>query len=512
MHQRLKSLILIIFCALACPNHSSGQANGFLISEGSSITMRSISRMENGNIVVRVMPFIFSTAWDAVYLCDSLGNQLHKFEDRSVFIMKSYVQNNKLVIYCVDTPWSENISRIIVLDSAFNIIKNSIPIRVNWPEQYFYTRDNQYFLYGNMIRYFGLFRSTNDPTANTFNSWVLLSPTYDTLTASHLRFEPNTKVGIGMYQRDSFYYFTGDRELVTFPWSTTIAVSVIHQFNDSLQWIRTRNLSGPSIVPGYPRLLESTQLRNLMINEHSVYGFAEHRAASPNLFSDIAYSFALYQFDRNLNFKKVVHQLANPGRRAETGSFSSETITFDQSKKYIYAVGSHCEPQPLNFNNQNRTCAYTILKYDTALNLIWRQEIEMPKTFLQAQTLTPTPDGGVLVAGMRIDSTPNPNFTNIFVVKLDSTGRHSVSVSEMPKANQVKAYPNPVDDLLLMQWDHGHFNRIEIYNSQGQKCGSWKTESDSNLIELQLGHLPAGLYHYRLLGNGQVQTGKFVKK
>jgi hypothetical protein len=267
----------------------------------------------------------------------------------------------------------------------------------------------------------------------------------------------------------------------------------------------------PSTVPGYPRLLESTQLRNVVINNHSLYGLAEHQAASPNFLSDIGYSFALYQFDRNLNLKKVAHQLAIPGRRAEISGFTSKTISFDNSGKYIYAVGSHAEPMPLNFNNQNRTSAFTILKYDTALNLIWRQEIEIPRTYLHAQTLTATPDGGVLVAGMRIDSTPNPNVSNVFVVKLDSAGRHSVSVPDLPMSAQVKAYPNPVDDLWMVQWDQGSFERLELYNTQGQVCGSWKTETYANMLSVKLGHLPPGLYYYRLQGQGASHTGKVVK-
>lgn len=468
--------------------------------------------MPNGNIVVWAMPFLPSSAWDAVYLYDSLGNQLHKFEDRSIFILSTNTHNTNLIIYAIDTPWSENKSRIIVLDSAFNIIKNGIPMRVNWPENYFYPISHYEFSEENIMRYFGQFQDTNITTTNKFDSWVTLNPTYDTLTASQLRFEPNTKRGLGIYKMDSFYYRTGERELVTYPWSTTIPVSVIHQFNDSLQWLRTTNLSVPSTVPGYPRLLESIQLRNVVINNHSLYGLAEHQAASPNLLSDIGFSFALYQFDRNLNLKKVAHQLAIPGRRAEISGFTSKTISFDNSGKYIYAVGSHAEPMPLNFNNQNRTSAFAILKYDTALNLIWRQEIEIPRTYLHAQTLTATPDGGILVAGMRIDSTPNPNVSNIFVVKLDSNGRHNVSVPELPQTTQVKVYPNPVEDVMLIQWDTGAFHLIEIYNLQGQKCGSWKTDPQTNLMELQLGFLPAGLYHYRLLGNGQLQTGKFVKK
>lgn len=517
-HQNRKmrlAFIFTLFFYMLVPSLSWGQTFGFTVTEQNNQSFRptQIFELPNKHFLISTEAEGFSSAWFQLLIVDSTGSIVAQYSDTNFAIEEIGINNTYIYAFGSELPnYPNNLRRVITFDDSLNILTSVIPYNLGWPRQYFISRRKRAQNIENQPAFLGTFTDSSNNEPNFIYGWLKLNETADTLIAHAIQYESDSIRLSSLHPADVGFYSNGFQKLITFPWSTTIAVNVIHQFDDSLKLIRSTDLSNLNSIPGFPRLLRSTQLRNIITNEHSVYGFAEYEAASPNMLSDIAYSFALYQFDRTLNFKKIAHQLAAVGRRAETRNFSFDNIAFDESKKFIYAMGSHCEPMPLNFNNQNRTCAFTILKYDTALNLVWRQEIEMPKTFLKAEVFTSTPDGGILVAGMRIDSTPNPNVSNIFVVKLDSNGRHSVSVPELPQTAQVKVYPNPVEDVMLIQWDQGAFHQIEIYNLQGQKCGSWKTEPQTNLMELQLGFLPTGLYHYRLLGNGQLQTGKFVKK
>ncbi|MFN3530788.1 MAG: T9SS type A sorting domain-containing protein, partial [Bacteroidia bacterium] len=192
----------------------------------------------------------------------------------------------------------------------------------------------------------------------------------------------------------------------------------------------------------------------------------------------------------------------------------TRNICFDNSQKYIFAIGSDCEPSQ-GFNNQDRTCATVVMKYDTALNLIWRQEFEVPKTYLHAEVVTPTLDGGVLVGGIRIDSTPNPNHQKLFVMTIDSMGNHSASIKSHTQKVTHKAFPNPATDHFVVQWDQGNYHELHLYNQQGQLLFVQKQGVENNLMQVDIASLPPGLYFYRLLSTqstNQHLQGKILKK
>ncbi|MDP2189254.1 MAG: T9SS type A sorting domain-containing protein [Sphingobacteriaceae bacterium] len=514
MKEKTASLVIIFLILMTSLSYGQSFPSGIVIQDGSQRSTTPYQILE----VSYEKVLLFSTGYLSgapfkLDLLDNYGRRISTYYDDSIVLENVSIQNNKILVLTQkfsNFPSGER--SLLVFDTLLNIISNFQVIKQNWPRNNFANRSWEPQILNGKVAYFGMFFNHQPNEANRIFGWLMLNETYDTLSAYPYTVPTDSFSIYSLYQgSNGAFYGNGLRENVSRPWSTTISVNIILSFDSAFNLLVKGNTFVPSSISGYPRVLRSADMLNIISNEHSYYAMVNYESASSTSFSDKISSFTVLQFDTNLIAKKAIHSIEPPNKVAEVRG-RGKNLTFDVSGNYIYAVGSKCDPLALNFNEQSRECTYTIFKYDTALNLIWKKEIFIQKTFLGYETMSHSKDGGLIIAGMRIDSLPNPNIRNIFIVKLDSAGRHSVSVADLPQTAKVKLYPNPVDDLMLIQWDQGAFHQIDIYNLQGQKCGSWKTDPQTNLMELQLGYLPAGLYHYRLLGNGQLQTGKFVKK
>lgn len=442
------------------------------------------------------------------------GAVVHRFDSQVDDIWNLSFNENKIVLFIRDKPTNHLDSiRLIELDSSLSVISVKRLVRIGWPRQFFATSNFEEQRQNGGIIYFGGFTDNQFNEPERMYGFVRPSVNFDTLFADPSLFQSSAHGIFKIYPTSAGFVTLSFQENVAQSWSPTIGVSKILHLDSNLQLIRATNCFTPSTIPSHPRILSSTRLRNLIVNEHSIYGLTEFEAAEPFSLSNTTMSFALYRFDTALNIKHVHHQLADPGRWAKTSSFGGRTITFDHSRQYIYAIGNNCEPA-LSFNNQDRTCATVVMKYDTALNLIWRQDIEIPKTYFHAEIVTATPDGGVLVGGVRIDSTPNPNIRNIFVMKLDSAGNHSVAVREQPARPSHRLYPNPATTRLIVQWDAGQYADLVLHNLQGQQVARIPTVAGSNVLEVNIEALPPGLYLYRLESNTGAASlqGKFLKQ
>lgn len=514
MKKKIFSLVIGFPIITTMLGFSQSFPTGVVIQDGfqRSIKPNQVLELHNENVLLFSSGYL-SDAPFRLDLLDKNGRIISSYFEDSIVIENIAVRNNKILVLTqslANFPKGER--SVVVFDTLLNVISTPQVFKYNWPRDHFANRSWEPQMLSGEAAYFGMFFNNQPNETDRIFGWLILNESFDTLRAYPYSVPTNSTSLYSLYQRSNgTFYGNGLRQNVSQPWSATISVNILASYDSAFNLLKQGNTFVPSNIPGYPRVLRSTDMLNVISNEHSYYAMVNYESASSTTFSDKISSFTILQFDTSLIVKKAIHAIEPPNKVAEVRG-RGKNLTFDISGNYIYSVGSKCDPLALNFNEQGRECTYTIFKYDTALNLIWKKEIFIQKTFLGYETMSHSKDGGLIIAGMRIDSLPNPNIRNIFIVKLDSAGRHSVSTPELLQPAQVKVYPNPVVDVMLIQWDHGAFHQIEIYNLQGQKCGSWKTDPQTNLLELQLGHLPAGLYHYRLLGNGQLQTGKFVKQ
>lgn len=262
-------------------------------------------------------------------------------------------------------------------------------------------------------------------------------------------------------------------------------------------------------IPNYSRTLKNNGLLNLILNQNSIFGVTALRVADLNSLSQPIDALGILKFDANLTLSGTAHFPLALGRRLHVmGALTN--IEMNHDKTALFVISSDCEPTN-SFNNQNRTCELMVTKLDTSLQLLWQTKIGYPRLYFESETLSATADGGIMVAATMIDSLPNPNISKVLLVKLDSAGRHSVSVPEVEKQAKVTVYPNPVTDQFNIHWGQGQYQSVLLYNQSGQLAYRQPLDASTNLHSLNIGHLPAGMYFYVLEGrDGQVR-GKLVK-
>lgn len=137
--------------------------------------------------------------------------------------------------------------------------------------------------------------------------------------------------------------------------------------------------------------------------------------------------------------------------------------------------------------------------------------------------------GGVYSAGItcHLIAVPNNNYSflnwteNGVIVSSDSdysfvvTGNRTLVANfvfydslEEDATNDINIYPNPVKDILYMEGVN--FDKIEIFNVTGQLLLS--QEPSNSTVELNLRHLPSGIYLVKVYWNGGVVCHRLVKE
>ncbi len=447
-----------------------------------------------------------------VELYNHFGQLINQFGNDSIVIENVAISQHQLILLTQSTlNYPSGQRKIFQLDTNLNIIQEYTPVQHLWPKLHFSNRSWESQMIDNQIAYFGLFFNQSPNDSDKVFGWLVLSQNGDTLSANQSIFSADSLPTYSMFPSPSGEYFANGLEnLVSFPWSSTVSVQVVRKHNNNLQFVQKVNVMSAVGLPGFPRLRQTRGVRNILTNSHSLYVFAKTMASSSTSLSDTREAFSVFQLNYNLDLVRINHQIVANGSFAEVRGLD-RNLVFDKSGKYIYAVGSNCSPMPIDFNEQNRTCMLHVTKLDTSLNTIWTKIIGTPKLFLGFETLTPSIDGGLIIATQRIDSTPNPNIRNLFVVKLDSAGRHSVSVPELDAQPQVTVYPNPVVDQFTLHYSQGQYESLLLYNQNGQLVYRQSLDASTNLHTVPIGHLPGGMYFYTLQGKGKPVRGKVVK-
>ena len=76
--------------------------------------------------------------------------------------------------------------------------------------------------------------------------------------------------------------------------------------------------------------------------------------------------------------------------------------------------------------------------------------------------------------------------------------------------SHVSLYPNPVEDLLIIQSNTGSINKIEVFNIEGQRI--IEHSSDRQRIEIDLIKIPSGLYFAKISSGNDILVKKIIKK
>jgi alpha-amylase len=74
----------------------------------------------------------------------------------------------------------------------------------------------------------------------------------------------------------------------------------------------------------------------------------------------------------------------------------------------------------------------------------------------------------------------------------------------------LKVFPNPVDDVLRMEWNYGGIPLVTVKDIQG-RTNSLPVEAGETTIQLDVSSLPAGLYLLEANSNGQIYQSQFIK-
>ena len=120
--------------------------------------------------------------------------------------------------------------------------------------------------------------------------------------------------------------------------------------------------------------------------------------------------------------------------------------------------------------------------------------------------ISPSPDGGCVLAASRYDWRKGDQKRNALIIKLPKPDITSISESEKPKPF-ASVYPNPGDNLFLVQTELTLFT-LQLYDLQGQLL-----LTQQNLTEVNTEKLPSGYYIYRIIADdGRATNGKWVKK
>jgi len=511
---KLIDIILSFICAFFLLNKAlQAQPATYVLGDslGQSIRATQIKAFGNEEAIVLTRPDVSNAAW-SIQKVNFTRNSVVRYQNPNLAIQHFVLRNNKIIVFAqeiVNFPFGNY--RVIVLDSVLNVTKDVIPIKVNWPKTYLSIL-NVTQKTASEQQHSGLFGRFFDSLTDSLRShaWLKLSDTYDTLSVIDPILQTDSNfIVMGFYDVQGNTYASGGPQFVSTTWATNIAVDRIRKYGPNMQLQQATNTFLIPNIPSYSRTLKNDGLLNLIVDQNSIFGVTALRAADFTSITQTIDALSILKYDENLSFSRTVHFPLASGRRIHVnGALANIEMNYDRTAFYV--ISSDCEPTN-SFNNQNRSCELMVTKLDTSLQLLWQTKIGYPRLYIESETLSATADGGIMVAATMIDSLPNPNISKVLLVKLDSAGRHSVSVPEVEKQAKVTVYPNPVADQFNIHWSQGQYESLLLYNQSGQLAYRQPLDASTNLHTLNIGHLPTGMYFYVLEGrDGQVR-GKVVK-
>jgi hypothetical protein len=156
-----------------------------------------------------------------------------------------------------------------------------------------------------------------------------------------------------------------------------------------------------------------------------------------------------------------------------------------------------------------------VVKMDTMGNVLW-QKYYGGEQYYQPRGLIFTPDGGLLISGIRFDSTASakkgmPGISESFLLKLDSAGNYnSVGIIEQNIKNiyALKVHPNPANNQIQFELPNTNSCAIVISALDGKQV--YLNEHYVINTPINLEALPKGMYFYQIWTDKSFYTGKFL--
>ena len=91
-----------------------------------------------------------------------------------------------------------------------------------------------------------------------------------------------------------------------------------------------------------------------------------------------------------------------------------------------------------------------------------------------------------------------------------SDNSQALSINYFNTLFHISLYPNPVENLLIVQSNTSSVNKVEIFNIEGQQILEFY--SDRQRIEIDLTQIPSGLYFAKISSGNDVIAKKIIKK
>ncbi|MCP4520177.1 MAG: T9SS type A sorting domain-containing protein [Cytophagales bacterium] len=111
--------------------------------------------------------------------------------------------------------------------------------------------------------------------------------------------------------------------------------------------------------------------------------------------------------------------------------------------------------------------------------------------------------GGVINASYTTsDQVVNQGFIQTFSTK-------PILSSDPSQKEGVEIFPNPVIEILNIQLQNTQFNTYEILDSKGAIL--YSEQASTTITEINVQHLPQGVYTIRLIGSENIVLEKFIK-
>ena len=199
-------------------------------------------------------------------------------------------------------------------------------------------------------------------------------------------------------------------------------------------------------------------------------------------------------------------------------SFSEVADFYDIHKSYIAFVARVDSLGAGNFNpTLNLRSKIMVVKMDTMGNVLWKR-FYGGEQYYQPRGLIFNADGGILISGIRFDSTAAakkgmPGISESFILKLDSNGNYnSVGIIEnnLKQLSLAIIHPNPVNTQIQVDLPNSNTCVITLSTIDGKQV--YLNEHYNANDSINLDTLPSGMYFYQICTDQHFYTGKFLKE
>ena len=212
---------------------------------------------------------------------------------------------------------------------------------------------------------------------------------------------------------------------------------------------------------------------------------------------------AVKKMDTASRNEALVRKFGYEGFEKERGCHPGAFKALAMHPDYFYAGGyAYRTYAPNNYPEFDNFIMVYAFNYD--LDSLWATQIGNDAYYMLFY-ISPTPDGGCVLAGSRYDWRKEGEKRDAFIAKIPKPDITSISEAEKPKP-LVTIFPNPGNDMLTIDIASDDFT-FRLYDLTGKLV---LEQQNQKTISTQ--HLPAGMYLYQIYSEYQsVTSGKWVK-